>query len=89
MDGKQARGSLRKEKQAGARYLWVGGSWVKHTDPLSANPYYRELVRKFPETTVGRKAKARKWFPAMSWPVYPTYDPTFVEYLRERGIEDL
>jgi hypothetical protein len=48
-----------------ARMLWVAGSWLKYRSPSEAERFYQDLVRRCPQTDLGRAAKASHWFPKM------------------------
>ncbi|MDB6037581.1 MAG: LysM domain protein [Verrucomicrobiales bacterium] len=50
---------------AKARILCEVGTWIKYLDPVSADRFYKELVRKCRKTTVGQLADAIRWFPSL------------------------
>ncbi|MBI3886955.1 MAG: hypothetical protein HY302_14690 [Opitutae bacterium] len=46
-----------------AAALAEAGGWLKHRDPRLANRFYQALVRRCPDTDLGRAAAAQHWFP--------------------------
>jgi hypothetical protein len=46
-----------------AGILCTAGSWLKSRDPEAAERFYRALVRRCPETELGRRAAGLRWFP--------------------------
>ncbi len=46
-----------------ARVLWEAGGWLKARDPKAAEPFYRAMVLRCGETTLGREAARLWWFP--------------------------
>jgi hypothetical protein len=46
-----------------AQVLYQAGSWIAARDPKEADRFYRALVRRCRSTTLGKSAKAHKWFP--------------------------
>ena len=48
---------------ATANALCAAGSWLKDRDPEAAERFYRALVRRCPETDLGRRAASLRWFP--------------------------
>jgi hypothetical protein len=47
---------------AGAEILQYAGNLLKYREPKAAVPAYRLLVTRFPQTTYGQHAVAKKWF---------------------------
>jgi tetratricopeptide (TPR) repeat protein len=47
-----------------ARVLCTGGTWLKNTDPQSADIFYKALVRRCRKTILGDEADKIRWFPA-------------------------
>ena len=43
--------------------LWTAGSWLKGRDPLTADIFYKALVRRCRKTALGAEADRRRWFP--------------------------
>lgn len=48
-----------------ARVLCIGGSWIKRIDPMLADPFYKALVRRCRNTTIGAEADRLRWFPTL------------------------
>jgi hypothetical protein len=48
-----------------ARFLCQGGSWLKLRDPVAADRFYKELVRKCHRTSIGALAENIRWFPLL------------------------
>lgn len=46
-----------------AALLAEAGGWLKARDPRAADRFYKELVRRCPDTALGRAAAAKRWFP--------------------------
>lgn len=48
-----------------AYVLWTGGSWLKNTDPNTADLFYKALVRRNRNTALGSRADRSRWFPQL------------------------
>ncbi|MDH4317989.1 MAG: hypothetical protein OEV64_06335 [Desulfobulbaceae bacterium] len=46
-----------------ALFLCEAGSWLKYKDPQAALPFYKALVTRCPDTTLGQQARELHWFP--------------------------
>ncbi|MGA1238917.1 MAG: hypothetical protein ACO34E_18880, partial [Limisphaerales bacterium] len=46
-----------------ARILALGGSWLKNLDPKKADPFYKTLVNRCRQTSLGQEADRLRWFP--------------------------
>jgi hypothetical protein len=46
-----------------AQVLWEAGGWLKHRDPVSADRFYKALVRRCGRTPLGELADRLRWFP--------------------------
>ena len=46
-----------------ARMLYEGGTYMKNRDPLTADKFYKTLVRRCGNLPIGKKANAERWFP--------------------------
>ena len=45
--------------------LWQGGEWLKHRDPITADGFYKTLVRRCRQTELGAEADRIRWFPQL------------------------
>jgi hypothetical protein len=45
--------------------LCQSGSWIKHLNPLAADRFYKQLVRKCRNTAIGQWADYIRWFPLL------------------------
>lgn len=45
--------------------LWQAGEWLKNRDPLTADGFYKALVRRCRHTAIGREADRVRWFPRL------------------------
>lgn len=48
-----------------ARVLCTAGSWLKHRDPVTADLFYKALVRRCRKTDIGHQADQMRWFPVL------------------------
>ena len=48
-----------------ARILCTAGSWLKVSDPNTADLFYKALVRRCRKTAIGAQADAMRWFPVL------------------------
>jgi hypothetical protein len=48
-----------------AHVLWQAGTWIKYLDPKAADRFYKALVRRCGQTTLGAEADRRRWFPSL------------------------
>ena len=48
-----------------ARVLYTAGTWLKYLDPPTADIFYKSLVRRCRNTTLGDAADKRRWFPSV------------------------
>jgi hypothetical protein len=72
--------------------LCVGGSWLKHRDPLAAERFYHALVNRGRPDPIARVADGRRWFPesdgysckALPWPppIPYSYPPSNLQMAR-------
>lgn len=46
-----------------ATLLNEAGGWLKARDPKAADRFYKALVKRCPDTDLGRAARAQRWFP--------------------------
>ncbi|GHC13119.1 hypothetical protein [Cerasicoccus arenae] len=58
-----AAGLLPNNDENAARIYCIAGGWLKHRDPYAADRFYKHLVVRCPETTLGQDATQRHWFP--------------------------
>jgi hypothetical protein len=74
--------------------LWTAGSWLKVRDPLTADIFYKALVRRCGRTALGAEADLKRWFPALDengkviqsvTPVTPEPSPTPDEFPTTAG----
>jgi tetratricopeptide (TPR) repeat protein len=49
-----------------ARILCTAGSWLKNTDPETADLFYKSLVRRCGTTSLGSAADRARWFPVLN-----------------------
>jgi Tfp pilus assembly protein FimV len=49
-----------------AYLLYTAGSWLKNSDPETADIFYKALVRRNRKTALGSAADLRRWFPTPS-----------------------
>lgn len=66
--GWQAASVLPDDDDRTATILTTAGGWLKYRDPEAANRFYQALVRRCPNTDLGRRAAELRWFP-------PSNDP--------------
>lgn len=45
--------------------LWQAGEWLKYRDPLTADGFYKTLVRRCRKTELGAEADRIRWFPQL------------------------
>lgn len=45
--------------------LWRAGEWLKQRDPLTADGFYKTLVRRCRKTEIGAEADRIRWFPRL------------------------
>lgn len=45
--------------------LWQAGEWLKQRDPLTADGFYKTLVRRCRQTEIGAAADRIRWFPQL------------------------
>ncbi len=62
----QAAGLMPDNDPETARVLCQAGSWIKARDPKSADRFYKALVRRCPNTELGRRADRIRWFPGIT-----------------------
>ena len=48
-----------------ARNYCEAGGWLKGRDPKAADRFYKALVRRCPETEIGKAADNSRWFPSL------------------------
>lgn len=60
--GWQAAELMPDNAEETAKVLNEAGSWIKITDPKKADQFYKALVRRCGNTTLGREAARRRWF---------------------------
>jgi hypothetical protein len=51
-----------------ARVLCEAGTWLKIRDPQAADRFYKTLVRRCGNTSLGKEAENLRWFPKMETP---------------------
>lgn len=51
-----------------AEILATAGGWLKNRDPEAAKPFYQALVIRCGNTTLGRAAAVKRWFPEAAKP---------------------
>jgi len=51
-----------------AKVLCTAGSWIKDKDPQAADRFYKALVRRCGNTTLGAQAASLHWFPKIEDP---------------------
>lgn len=56
---------LPNDSEQTALVLWTGGSFLKNRDPLTADLFYKSLVRRNRHTALGAEADRRRWFPEL------------------------
>ncbi|HVV73615.1 MAG TPA: hypothetical protein VHI52_19250, partial [Verrucomicrobiae bacterium] len=49
-----------------AYVLWTAGSWLKDRDPMTADLFYKALVRRNRNTELGARADRSRWFPRLA-----------------------
>jgi hypothetical protein len=45
--------------------LWQAGEWLKQRDPITADGFYKTLVRRCRRTEIGTAADRLRWFPRL------------------------
>jgi tetratricopeptide (TPR) repeat protein len=45
--------------------LWQAGEWLKQRDPITADGFYKTLVRRCRQTEIGAEADRIRWFPRL------------------------
>lgn len=59
-----------------ARVLCTAGTWLKNRDPEAADVFYKALVRRCRQTTIGAQADRMRWFPVLDEQGQPKpYEP--------------
>jgi hypothetical protein len=48
-----------------ARAFCEAGGWIKNINPKAADRFYKALVRRCPDTEIGKAAEQLHWFPAL------------------------
>ena len=48
-----------------ARAFCEAGAWIKNINPKAADRFYKALVRRCPDTEIGKAAEQLHWFPAL------------------------
>jgi len=48
-----------------ARVFCEAGGWLKHRDPGTADKFYKALVKRCPQTAIGKAARDARWFPKL------------------------
>ena len=48
-----------------ARAFCEAGDWIKNINPKAADRFYKALVRRCPDTEIGKAAEQLHWFPAL------------------------
>jgi hypothetical protein len=56
---------IKADRDATAEKLIIAGSWLKDRNPKAADRFYKELVRKCPNTKLGKEAEKLRWFPKL------------------------
>jgi hypothetical protein len=59
----QAASLLPDNSDEKARILCTAGSWLKASDAITADIFYKHLVRRCRNTALGRAADVKRWFP--------------------------
>jgi hypothetical protein len=62
----QAASLLPDNSDQKARILCTAGSWIKYLHPVTADIFYKHLVRRCRKTPLGTAADAKRWFPSQN-----------------------
>jgi hypothetical protein len=66
----EAAGLMPDQSDTTARMLAVAGTWLKNRDPKAADRFYKALVKRCGNTSLGEEAARRRWFP----PIDPRWE---------------
>jgi len=61
----QAASQLPDNSDHKAHILHTAGTWLKDSDPQTADIFYKHLVRRCRKTALGSAADVKRWFPAL------------------------
>lgn len=62
----QAASLLPDNSDQKARILCTAGSWIKYLHPVTADIFYKHLVRRCRKTPLGAAADVKRWFPPLN-----------------------